>query len=195
MRPSPSCAPRNATALGTLIAPLAIGRLRVRATLLSISRSHKSFTVHPAPRKSKEPTPNVASNPTSGNAPTGAANAMDQKHGHASSAVPIGRSNRISFAYGTMDDGSTFSTHVFDASGAGSSLAANPPRLLTALLSSSFDDADAANDRHVRAYALLLVFLSRPYDTLAPFVDVTRDAVLLGVARASDQPLACVPSP
>ena len=37
----------------------------------------------------------------------------------AKSAVPIGRSNLTSLAYGTKDEGTTRSTQVFSASGAG----------------------------------------------------------------------------
>lgn len=65
-----------------------MGRLLVRSTLASKSRSHKSFTVQPAPRSSSAPAPNNASSLTSGKAPGGLASAIDQKQGHARSHVP-----------------------------------------------------------------------------------------------------------
>lgn len=46
-------------------------------------------TVQPAPRSSSAPVPNSASSVASGAAPGGAASAIDQKHGHASSQVPV----------------------------------------------------------------------------------------------------------
>ena len=68
--------------------PDAMGRLLVRSILASKSRSHKSFTVQPAPRSSSAPAPNNASILTSGRVPGGLASAIDQKQGHARSHVP-----------------------------------------------------------------------------------------------------------
>ena len=65
-----------------------MGRLLVRSTLASKSRSHKSFTVQPAPRSSSAPAPKNASSLTSGKVPGGLASAIDQKQGHARSHVP-----------------------------------------------------------------------------------------------------------
>ena len=70
--------------------PAANGRLLVRSTLASKSLSHRSFTVHPAPRSRSAPAPNSARSLASGRAPEGAARAMDQKHGQAKSQVPAG---------------------------------------------------------------------------------------------------------
>ncbi len=60
----------------------------MRSTFASRSLSQRSFTVQPAPLSSKAPVPKRASSLTSGNAPGGAASAMDQKHGQASNHVP-----------------------------------------------------------------------------------------------------------
>ena len=68
--------------------PAASGRDAVRATRRSRSASHRSFTVQPAPRSSTAPAPNSANRRASGSSPGGAASAMDQKHGQASSQVP-----------------------------------------------------------------------------------------------------------
>lgn len=64
-------------------------------TFLSRSASHKSFTVQPAPRSSSAPVPNSANSVRSGGDPGGAASAMDQKHGHASSQVPVRRVEQL----------------------------------------------------------------------------------------------------
>jgi hypothetical protein len=45
-RPALSCPDRNTSADSGLTAPEAMGRLRVRATSASMSRSHRSFIVH-----------------------------------------------------------------------------------------------------------------------------------------------------
>jgi hypothetical protein len=66
----------------------ASGRAAVRATRRSRSRSHRSLIVQPAPRSSTAPAPNSASSVASGSAPGGAASAMEQKQGQASSHVP-----------------------------------------------------------------------------------------------------------
>ena len=79
---------RSPTALKGVMVPAAKGRDLVRSTLASRSLSHRSFTVHPAPRSSNAPVPNSAKSFTSGRAPAGAARAMDQKHGQAKSHVP-----------------------------------------------------------------------------------------------------------
>ncbi len=57
-KPSSSWAIRNSTACVGLIAPLGIGRVRVRATRPSKSRSRMSFTVQPAPRITSAPMAN-----------------------------------------------------------------------------------------------------------------------------------------
>ena len=80
--------PRSPMACGTVRAPLARGRPRVLCTLLSRSRSQRSFTVQPAPRSRTAPVPNSASILMSGRLPGGAARAMLQKQGHARSQVP-----------------------------------------------------------------------------------------------------------
>lgn len=74
---------------GTVKAPLARGRPLVLSTLLSRSRSHKSLTVQPAPLRRIAPVPNKASSTGSGRLPEGAASAIDQKHGHTKSHVPV----------------------------------------------------------------------------------------------------------
>ena len=74
--------------------PAAMGRLFVRSTLASRSRSQRSFTVQPAPLSSSAPAPNSASSRTSGSASGGPASAMDQKQGHARSHVPAGVPNQ-----------------------------------------------------------------------------------------------------
>lgn len=76
------------TALKGVMVPAANGRPLVRSTLASRSLSHRSFTVHPAPRSSSAPAPKSAKSFTSGRAPAGAARAIDQKHGQARSHVP-----------------------------------------------------------------------------------------------------------
>ena len=58
--PAASCAARKAAAAAGLTAPRASGRPAVLATFLSISRSQRSLTVHPAPRSSSAPTPKSA---------------------------------------------------------------------------------------------------------------------------------------
>ena len=70
--------------------PEAMGRLFVRSTLASRSRSQRSFTVQPAPLSSSAPAPKSASSRASGSIPGGLASAMDQKQGHARSHVPAG---------------------------------------------------------------------------------------------------------
>ena len=70
--------------------PEAMGRLFVRSTLASRSRSQRSFTVQPAPLSSSAPAPKSASSLASGSTPGGPASAMDQKQGHARSHVPAG---------------------------------------------------------------------------------------------------------
>lgn len=84
------------TAAVLVTAPLASGRDAVRATFLSRSASHRSFTVQPAPRSSSAPAPKRVNSCKFGKAPGGAASAMDQKHGHASSQVPAKNSGRDS---------------------------------------------------------------------------------------------------
>ena len=76
------------TAWGGDINPAASGRPLVRLTCLSKLRSHKSFTVQPAPRSRTAPVPNSASMRRSGREPGGAASAIDQKQGQARSHVP-----------------------------------------------------------------------------------------------------------
>ena len=87
--------PCSPMACGTLRALLARGRPRVRCTLLSKSRSHRSFTVQPAPRSRMAPAPNRASILKSGRLPGGAARAMLQKQGHARSQVPAEETPQI----------------------------------------------------------------------------------------------------
>ncbi len=65
-RPTASCSPRNAKACVRLRRPLASGRVAVRATLASMSRSTMSLTVQPAPRITSAPMPNRTSEPEIG---------------------------------------------------------------------------------------------------------------------------------
>ena len=69
-------------------APDARGLPLVLSTILSRSLSQRSFTVQPAPLSSRAPVPKRANILGSGRLPDGAAMAMDQKQGHASSHVP-----------------------------------------------------------------------------------------------------------
>jgi hypothetical protein len=124
--PAASCAPRNAVARAGETAPRAKGREAVRSTFLSISRSQRSLTVHPAPRRSSAPTPKRArrwaveasSGEEMRRSPAAAAASeteeeeeleieleegelarrIDQAQGHASSQVPAGLSSLASSA-------------------------------------------------------------------------------------------------
>jgi len=80
-------------------------------TLLSISLSHISLIVHPAPRMTTAPRANLESIITSGRWPMGATMAILQQHGHSSSHVPMGLSARASMRYGWYCVGIA-STHV-----------------------------------------------------------------------------------
>lgn len=90
-----TCPPRKTRAWKRVISPAAIGLVLVRATLLSMSLSHMSLMVHPAPRITIAPTANLAIMTKSGRAPAGAAMAMLQQHGQRSSHVPTGLSARM----------------------------------------------------------------------------------------------------
>jgi hypothetical protein len=72
------------------------GRLRVRATWASISRSARSFHVHPAPRIKNAPKPQDTINQISHSfgPSTIIASEMPQRQGANKSHVPIGRSAR-----------------------------------------------------------------------------------------------------
>jgi hypothetical protein len=58
--PNPNCAPKNATAFGTVILPDAIGLFFVLSTLASTFLSQMSLMVHPAPRSNTAPAENKA---------------------------------------------------------------------------------------------------------------------------------------
>ena len=76
--------------------PLAMGRLRVRATFKSMSRSTMSLKVQPAPRMAMAPIRNSTSD-TKSNATMGWATATspsDIAQGQKSNSKPIGRSQR-----------------------------------------------------------------------------------------------------
>lgn len=92
-------------------APHAIGRNLVLCTFWSMSRSRRSFTVQPDPRKSKAPSPNNDNILTSGRFPGGAAKAMDHIQGHANNQVPMGLSKRAKWAYGLNRLGKYKSIH------------------------------------------------------------------------------------
>jgi len=68
-----------------------------RHAAVQVARSHRSLMVQPAPRSSTAPAPKSASSVASGSAPGGAASAMEQKQGHASSHVParLGQSKPV----------------------------------------------------------------------------------------------------
>jgi hypothetical protein len=72
----------------------------VHATLRSMSRSHMSLMVHPAPRITTAPSANLESRSRSGNPAAGATIAMLQQPGHSSSQVPMGLSARARRKYG-----------------------------------------------------------------------------------------------
>ena len=76
----------------TLTCPLAMGRVAVRATMRSKSRSARSFTTQPAPRITRAPTPNKVMNHKLG--ALSEAMAVLHQHGINKSHVPIGRSAR-----------------------------------------------------------------------------------------------------
>ena len=92
-------------------APEASGLVLVRSTFLSISVSHISLMVQPAPRMTRAPSANLESIRTSGKCPAGATSAILQQHGHKSSHVPMGLSARARSRYGWYCLGMA-STHV-----------------------------------------------------------------------------------
>lgn len=102
---SSTCPPRKTRAWKRVISPAAIGLVLVLATLLSISLSHMSLIVHPAPRMTIAPTANFAIMRKSGRAPAGAAMAMLQQHGHRSNHVPTGLSARTRYLHPTDSGG------------------------------------------------------------------------------------------
>mmetsp|Transcript_6878 Transcript_6878/g.13607 ORF Transcript_6878/g.13607 Transcript_6878/m.13607 type:complete len:206 (-) Transcript_6878:89-706(-) len=106
--PAVSCKPRKTSACCFVTVPAARGRVLVRSTLLSMSISHISLIVHPAPRITKAPIPNLVIIHRSGKAPMGATIAMLQQHGQRSNHVPIGLSSRASSAYGLSGTGIRF---------------------------------------------------------------------------------------
>ena len=91
---------RNAKASFLLNSPLVIGRFRVRSTFLSISASHMSLIVHPAPLIIIAP---IAIRPNmngSGSSPADPAMPMLHPQGQNRSQDPIGLSNLMSRKYG-----------------------------------------------------------------------------------------------
>ena len=84
--PNPNCAPKNATAFGTVILPDAIGLSFVLSTLASTFLSQMSLTVHPAPRSNTAPAENKAvmaaiSSVAGGIAAVDEESKIDHKHG------------------------------------------------------------------------------------------------------------------
>eukprot|EP00962_Isochrysis_galbana_P054353 scaffold25862_cov93-Isochrysis_galbana.AAC.2 len=100
-------ADRKATAWRGCRASEARGRCFVRATCRSRSRSSRSFTVHPAPRIATAPAVKRTHSARSGGDPAGAARARLHRQGHRRSQVPMGRSHRASWPYGTAHAGSS----------------------------------------------------------------------------------------
>ena len=100
----------------TLIWPDATGRIAVRATLASMSRSTMSLKAQPAARISAAPIANSASSRGPGQAPCiAAARAMACQPGSISSQIPAGRSNRPSFSQGRKAWGAWRSTQLSGA--------------------------------------------------------------------------------
>lgn len=98
MSPNSNKVAKNKTPLRGGTAPLAKGRFLVRSTILSRSRSHKSFTTHPAPRMITAPIINKAMirhscDPKLDIPPE--ARVMLQNPGSSKSQIPIGLSRRI----------------------------------------------------------------------------------------------------
>lgn len=100
IRPISNKVAKNATPCFTLNAPLAKGRFFVRSTILSRSRSHKSFITHPAPRIIIAPRVNriivINVSDVKFFIPP-VARVMLQRHGSRSSHIPTGRSRRSKY--------------------------------------------------------------------------------------------------
>ena len=80
---------------------LVIGLIQVLLTFISISLSHISFIVQPAPLIIKAPAAKIPSNPGSGKGdPAGAARPRLHPQGQNNNHEPIGLSTRINFKYG-----------------------------------------------------------------------------------------------
>lgn len=102
---------RNPIACICVMCPAASGRLAVRITRASISRSIMSLNVQPAPRMTNAPRPNSAICEMGGKiVPWSLASKRPQRHGKNKSQVPIGRSSRAKRAYGRADAGKSRST-------------------------------------------------------------------------------------
>lgn len=89
-QPTPNCPPKNTHASKFDISPLTNGLFLVRSTLESISLSHISFIVHPAPRIMNAPIPNKLNIYRSGSEPGAAHNAILHAHGQNKSHDPNG---------------------------------------------------------------------------------------------------------
>jgi hypothetical protein len=88
-RPMLNCPPRKTRAWNGVTSLLARGLVLVRSTLLSISLSHMSFIVHPAPLITKAPERNRVISQGSGKAPGPVARAQLHPQGQKSSHVPV----------------------------------------------------------------------------------------------------------
>lgn len=101
--PIANCTPSHPIAPFTLTAPLASGRVLVLSTKASYLRSHRSFTVHPAPRMTIAPVRKrrVWETRTEGGSEAEVqARAMDQEQGRKSRREPRGACRRERWMYG-----------------------------------------------------------------------------------------------
>lgn len=89
IKPTLNCPERYTHASSGFISLLTNGRFLVRSTFASISLSHKSFIVHPAPRIINAPHPKRANVLRSGNPPAVALNAILHPHGQNRSHEPV----------------------------------------------------------------------------------------------------------
>uniref|UniRef100_A0A0B6ZUL5 Uncharacterized protein n=1 Tax=Arion vulgaris TaxID=1028688 RepID=A0A0B6ZUL5_9EUPU len=99
-RAQESCTPRKTKAWNWEISPAAKGLTLVLATFESISLSHMSLIIQPAPRMKNAPAPNKVKILKSGRHPGSAAKAILHVQGQYRSQLPIGLSNLISRRYG-----------------------------------------------------------------------------------------------
>lgn len=88
-KPVLNCIPRKPKASHLVMPPDTRGRSLVRATLASISLSHISLIVHPAPRIINAPEAKMANVAKSGKHPGDALNATLHPHGQNNNQVPI----------------------------------------------------------------------------------------------------------
>ena len=112
MKPAASSRPRKTRAPGSVMAPLARGRSRVRSTLASIRRSTMSLTMHPADRITTAPAAKRPRSVQSGH--PGDAMATAHQQGHIRSQKPAGLSTRARRNHGCHDSGATVLTHSLE---------------------------------------------------------------------------------